>query len=181
MNMPKKKWIRLFGKSELCWKDFPNNKIPRIRCCSLSISLHILMFFHSILKCFRHVQTYRKYSNALQRILADGDMYKCCITCIVGSIRAIFGCQNFFCTFASLPITMCAQAPAQATITIPMLIVRCDDFACILYVARKCSIRATNIYEQISLFQCIMLHQHQPHWCGGHCHCFCCNSIEHNI
>lgn len=108
MNMPKKKWIRLFGKSELCWKDFPNNKIPRTQCCSLSISLHILMFFHSILKCVRHVQTYRKYSNALQRILADGDMYKCCITCIFGSIRAIFGCQNFFCTFASLPITMCA-------------------------------------------------------------------------
>lgn len=109
LNECAKKKFQLFEKSELCWKDFSNNKMPKIQ-----VFLHYLflcVFLVRIVKCFRHVQNLPKaYSNILHWILADGDMYKCCITCIFGSISTILGCQNFFYTFASLPNTICATS-----------------------------------------------------------------------
>lgn len=107
MNVPKKNFSCL--KNLNCVEKI----FQTIKCrkCRFFHSLSLSVFLVRIVKCFRHVQNLPKaYSNILHWILADGDMYKCCITCIFGSISTILGCQNFFYTFASLPNTICATS-----------------------------------------------------------------------
>lgn len=109
MNMVAK-FSGVFGKSESCWKDFPNNKIPTSHFFVALLCALVFWRAWNVSDMFKHN---RKFKYEEQQF---------CLWWYVQmlhymhfrSIPKHFGCQNFFCTSASLPITICASR--QATV-----------------------------------------------------------------